>query len=349
MPIDPLPTPVPTRDDPANFAARGDAFLAALPTFATQAEAARQQIEQVGVDAQQAADNAAASEQVAAAAANYKGEYSSSVTYAKGDAVSYGGDRWVAKQTALNKTPSDGSAYWLRIIAIPGMAGQSGKFLTTDGSAPAWGVPVEAGYLEFTASNASWTKPTCKWMAVHCVGAGGGGGRGATICPGAGGSGWFLIFRAEDLPSTIAIVVGAGGAKNNSGDGANGGNSSFNGIVASGGAGGATGIGVYASFSNGYKSAATMNSELALINHGLIPGMTFEGAASNINSGMGADAIYGGAGGGGVTENSRTGTSLFAGNGGAGTADGVAPGGGGGASSSGCGNGARGAVRVWWW
>ena len=39
MPITPLPTPVPSRADPANFAARGDAFLAALPTFATQANA----------------------------------------------------------------------------------------------------------------------------------------------------------------------------------------------------------------------------------------------------------------------------------------------------------------------
>ncbi len=39
MPITPLPTPVPSRADPANFAARGDAFLSALPTFATEANA----------------------------------------------------------------------------------------------------------------------------------------------------------------------------------------------------------------------------------------------------------------------------------------------------------------------
>ena len=38
MPIDALPTP-PSRSDPANFATRGDAFLAALPTFAAQANA----------------------------------------------------------------------------------------------------------------------------------------------------------------------------------------------------------------------------------------------------------------------------------------------------------------------
>lgn len=39
MPITPLPTPVPSRADPANFAERGDAFLAALPAFAAEANA----------------------------------------------------------------------------------------------------------------------------------------------------------------------------------------------------------------------------------------------------------------------------------------------------------------------
>lgn len=43
MPINPLPTP-PTRDDPANFAQRGDAFMAALPPFAVELEAARVEV-----------------------------------------------------------------------------------------------------------------------------------------------------------------------------------------------------------------------------------------------------------------------------------------------------------------
>lgn len=37
--ITPLPIPVPSRQDPINFAARADAFLGALPTFADQANA----------------------------------------------------------------------------------------------------------------------------------------------------------------------------------------------------------------------------------------------------------------------------------------------------------------------
>lgn len=56
MPITALPTP-PSRQDPANFAARGDALMTALPTFVTEANAL-----QVDVNAKQAAtaDSAAA-------------------------------------------------------------------------------------------------------------------------------------------------------------------------------------------------------------------------------------------------------------------------------------------------
>lgn len=55
MPITALPTPVPTRSDPTNFAARADAFLAALPAFATEANAL-----QTDVNAKQTAAGASA-------------------------------------------------------------------------------------------------------------------------------------------------------------------------------------------------------------------------------------------------------------------------------------------------
>lgn len=50
-----LPTP-PSRQDPANFAARGDAFMAALPTFATEINAVAAE---VNAAANEAAENAA--------------------------------------------------------------------------------------------------------------------------------------------------------------------------------------------------------------------------------------------------------------------------------------------------
>ena len=54
MAITALPTP-PSRSDPATFAARGDAFLGALPTFVTEANAL-----QTDVNAKQAAASVSA-------------------------------------------------------------------------------------------------------------------------------------------------------------------------------------------------------------------------------------------------------------------------------------------------
>lgn len=69
MPITDLPTP-PTRADAANFNARADAFLGALPTFATQANA-------LAVEANGYASNASAS---AATAVNAPGTSATSTT-----------------------------------------------------------------------------------------------------------------------------------------------------------------------------------------------------------------------------------------------------------------------------
>ena len=55
MPITPLPTPVPSRADPANFAVRGDTFLGALPTFATEANALAEEVNENAAICQSAA------------------------------------------------------------------------------------------------------------------------------------------------------------------------------------------------------------------------------------------------------------------------------------------------------
>jgi len=85
MPITPLPTP-PTRDDPTTFSSRADAFLSALPTFATEANA-------LAVDANADAVAAAASELAATAAASAAiaatnvTKWVSGTTYAQGVVV----------------------------------------------------------------------------------------------------------------------------------------------------------------------------------------------------------------------------------------------------------------------
>ena len=77
-----LPTP-PTRSDPVNFSTRADAFLAALPTFASEANALQTDVNNKQVTASTAATNAAASE---VAAANSSGAtiWVSGTTYAIG-------------------------------------------------------------------------------------------------------------------------------------------------------------------------------------------------------------------------------------------------------------------------
>lgn len=67
--ITPLPTPVPSRQDPDNFAARADAFLGALPTFATEANLLATEVNTNTLNAATSASNAATSASNAATSA----------------------------------------------------------------------------------------------------------------------------------------------------------------------------------------------------------------------------------------------------------------------------------------
>jgi len=94
MPITPLPTP-PSRTSPSTFSALGDAFVAAMPTFATEANALEANVnaKEATVVADEVICTAAAA--VALAASNYKGPWSSqsgaaNVPYA----VSHNGSYW---------------------------------------------------------------------------------------------------------------------------------------------------------------------------------------------------------------------------------------------------------------
>ena len=84
-PITNLPTP-PSRQEPATFSARGDAFLGALPTFRTEVNAAGDYIDGVGaqVTTDAATASAAAASAVAAAGAV---AWVSGASYDAGDVV----------------------------------------------------------------------------------------------------------------------------------------------------------------------------------------------------------------------------------------------------------------------
>lgn len=67
--ITPLPTPVPQTSDPTNFQARGDTFLAALPTLATEQNAAITAMNTVADEVTDSAADALVSQLAAAASA----------------------------------------------------------------------------------------------------------------------------------------------------------------------------------------------------------------------------------------------------------------------------------------
>lgn len=92
MPITALPTP-PTRSDPANFSDRADAFLGALPDFATEANDLATDVNSKQISAVASASAASAS-QIAAASSAEDAASSAAVaaTYA-------GASIWVSGQT----------------------------------------------------------------------------------------------------------------------------------------------------------------------------------------------------------------------------------------------------------
>jgi hypothetical protein len=85
MAITPLPTP-PSRDDPANFATRADAFLGALPDFATEANDLAVDVNDDAVVAAASASTASAAANAAVATANAT-QWVSGTTYAIGNVV----------------------------------------------------------------------------------------------------------------------------------------------------------------------------------------------------------------------------------------------------------------------
>ena len=113
MAITPLPTP-PSRDDPTNFATRADAFLGALPDFATEANALAVDVNADAVAAAADATAATAAAAAATAAANVT-KWVSGTTYTEGvvvwSPITYLSYR--RKSTGAGTTdPSEDSTNW---------------------------------------------------------------------------------------------------------------------------------------------------------------------------------------------------------------------------------------------
>lgn len=206
--------------------------------------------------------------------------------------------------------------------ALPSQSGQSGKYLTTNGTIASWGTIPPGSTKEVFTSNGTWVKPSAGTIALVTLwGGGGSGGRYQSGAAAGGGGGACVqcLFQLSDLPGSAAITIGAGGAAVASGTNANGntgGNSSFGSLMtAYGGGGGGSapnGSVAYGGGGGGSISAGSVN------NGGSGHGSILDGGSSASTSN------YGGAGGANTTGSlgatGRTGFSSFWGGGSGGSA-----------------------------
>ena len=159
MAIAPLPDP-PTRDDPANFATRADAFLAALVPFAAQAEAMRVEVETDATAAQLAAlstaddvtdadaarvlAQAAAASAIAAPASPSTSTTSLAVTAGTKAITTQSGKLWAAGQWVTVARTSD-----------PTVTSMTGQVVSYSGTALS--VSVLAAGLKGSGTFTDWT------------------------------------------------------------------------------------------------------------------------------------------------------------------------------------------------
>lgn len=146
MTITALPTP-PTRNDPINFADRGDLFMAALPVFVTEVNALEVNVMQKEVDAAASAAAALLSEQHALASENAANSLTNVVLWVSGTTYAQGVCVWSPtnfltyrrKVAGAGTTdPSSDSTNWAQVLALPSQNTHAGKVLKTDGTNVSW-------------------------------------------------------------------------------------------------------------------------------------------------------------------------------------------------------------------
>ena len=252
-------------------------------------------------------------------------------------------------------------------LTLPPQVGNSGKVLRTDGTTPSWGLIAPDVQIFLGSSN--WYKPSGRdanaRVLIQVWGGGGAGGfinSGASYGAGGGGGGayaqgWTIL---SDLPSSVVVTVGSGGA-GRTGNGYPGGSSSFGAFVsACGGGGGGVGSASTPVFGGGGGGVLGGGGTATGV-IGLPSAWTFEhgGSGAGVTTGgpgTPSTSLYGGGGGGGAlaTVSASAGAAgMLGGGGGAGAISGyptagLVPGGGGGGCSvsTGGGGAAGGGGRV---
>lgn len=240
---------------------------------------------------------------------------------------------------------------------------------------------ANAPYFIAITATTTWNRPAGyaddALVVFEAWGAGGGGGRGTgTSNAGGGGGGGYARreMRYADVPSSIAITIGAPGVgrTGSTGDGTAGSATTIGTILTAYGGGGGEGNGSGGGRGGGGGGEVQVGSSSGVggsIGGGNCVGSTAPdhttpatdarsiwggGAGGGGSSGEGGRAVYGGGGGGGGGNGVNGGTSKFGGGGGLGgdgspsPTAGTAPGGGGGGGDNvNAANGARGEARIW--
>lgn len=199
MAITPLPTPVPQRSDPANFPARADAFMTALPVFGTEANALQVDVNNKQVIATNASNTALGAMQAAQAAQAAAEQAGQSSAWVSGSTYAAGTVRY----SLIN--------YQNYRRSVTGAG-------TTDPSLDAtnWvAVGQYAGVQVFTANGTFSPRPGANYYMIDLVAGGGSGAAGTSTNAGGGGGGERpppLIIPASLITTNVTVEVGAGGA-----------------------------------------------------------------------------------------------------------------------------------------
>jgi len=162
------------------------------------------------------------------------------------------------KVTNLN---INGSISGASTYVIPSLSGQSGKYLTNNGSNLQWEAAGAAGgfrSMQVWTSNGTWSRPSgVASIKVVVVGAGGGG---SGCCESAGAGG--MSERVIDVSNTssVSVTIGnPGGGTNYAGCGGNGNSSSFGSFCSASGGYGANCRQQHAGGIGGNGSGGTLN------------------------------------------------------------------------------------------